>query len=107
MRAAVQAMLVAHHSILKIDFERQAALTKQFQGPIDGRIPDAWILLLDKLMKILCAQVVPGVQEHLEYPIPLCALLQALVAQVSCKNPLGYFQPIVARDWWIVNPLLR
>ena len=107
MRATVQAMLVARHSILKINLVSQAALGEQFERSIDGRVPDARILVLDQSMKVLRAQMVACVEENLEDPIPPGTLLQAVFAQIPFEDAFGHPQTIVAGDRRIVNAFLE
>ena len=73
--STIEAVFVSHYPVLKIHFERQATLSEQLQRSIDGRIPNGRILLFDKPMQVLCAQVIPGVQKHFKNPVPLCTLL--------------------------------
>ena len=85
-------MLVSRHAILKIYFESQSTLHKQLEGPVDSRVPDAWILRFDELMEIFRTQVFARIQKNFENPIAFCALLQALLAQVSLEDPLSHTQ---------------
>jgi len=75
MRAAVQAMLVACDSVLEVDLKRQAALSKQLDRPIDGRVPDARILSFHQVVQFLRAQMLPGVQEYFKHSVTLGTLL--------------------------------
>jgi hypothetical protein len=55
MSAAVQALLVTHHSIAKIDLESQSTLAQELERSIDRRVTDAGIFLLNEEMEFLSA----------------------------------------------------
>ena len=90
--AAVQPMLIAHHPILKIDLESQPALREQLERPVNGRVPDARVFLLDQPMQILGAEVFAGIEKHLENAVSLGALLQSFFTQIPTQDALGNTQ---------------
>ena len=73
--AAVQAVFVAHNSVLEVNLEGESTLGQQLQRPIDSRVANGWILLFDETVQIFRAQVAPGGQEDFKNPVPLGTLL--------------------------------
>lgn len=90
VRSAIQAVLVTHHAIAKVDFISEAALSEEFEGPVHSGVADARIELFDKTVKLFCTEVVTCLQEDVEDAIAFCALLKAFFPEIIREDSLSF-----------------
>ncbi len=98
MRAAIQAVLVTRHAVLKIYLEGQPAMGEQLERSIDGGVADGGIRLLDEPMQVLGTEVVVGIKEHFEDAVSAGAVLKAFFAEVPDEDALCDAMQILAGD---------
>jgi len=88
--SAIQAVLVTHHAVAKVDFIGEAALSEEFEGPVHSGVADARIESFDKTVKLFCTEVVTCLQEDVENAIAFCALLKASFPEVIREDSLRF-----------------
>ena len=70
-------MLIASTPISEALFTRQSALAEELQRPVDGGVPNRWILLLDEMVEILGAEMALCLEKDKQNQLPLGGLLQS------------------------------
>lgn len=86
--------LVARHAVPEIHFPGNPRLAEQLQRPVDGRLPDLGIDLLDKVVKFLRRVVSLALPENVEDQAPLRGELQLFSGEEMEKLISGFLQRI-------------
>lgn len=107
MRSAVQAVLVSRDPVVKVDFEGEAALNKKLKCAVHRRVADAGIVLSNKPMQLLDAQMIARGEEHIENALAFSALLEALFAKMTGKKTQSLCGQICAIRMHVVDPFFR
>ena len=107
MAAAIVLVLVARDAIVEGDLAGQTAFGQQFQCPVDRRVSDAGVFLLNEPMKFVGGEMVAGFEEGTQDGVPLRGLLQADTLQMAMEDILGLANHLARNGGLIVDALLE
>ena len=79
-------VLVVRNAVAKSNLTGQAGFGQEFQGPVDGGLPYAWVFLLDKAVQVLAGKMCFRAQEDVENQVALRRALEALSLDMFEEN---------------------
>src|SRR5687768_9171598 len=79
-------VLVVRTSVAEAHLARESGVGEDFQGAINGCLPDGRVFLFYKLIEIFIRQVLFGAEEHVEYEVTLGGTLEPLLLNVFKKD---------------------
>jgi hypothetical protein len=107
MTAPIVLMFESGNPVMEGDFAGQPTFGQEFQGSVDGGVPDAGVLFLHQAVQFVGGEVVAGLQKCAQDGVALGGLLQAYPFEMSMKNFLRLADHLAGKRGLIVDALLK